>query len=175
LPKAAQKRVRKPAKPNRVGSVPSPISRGKKHSAALQRIAHLTVTVGKVLPRLLSREALLKIDYAIARFMDSKRAYRTEQNPEGTIFSIKRVDGGTLGSQVQLHLRFKGRDRIFGGTDTLDIDAYVRVEEWAKVEKALGVTSKDAQTRLAARVIRGGGHADEGSLTASADRGSSAR
>jgi hypothetical protein len=123
--------------------------RGKKRSSALQRIAHLTVTVGKVLPKIVSREAILRIDYAIARFMESGRGYRTEQKPKGTIFSIKRVDAGTLGSQVQLHLRFKGQDRIFGGTDTLDVDAYVPVDEWMKVDKALGFTAKDAQTRLA--------------------------
>jgi len=121
-----EKRVHRPTKSQSAKTGPS-------------RIRNLVVQVGKALPPKVGGEALLQIDYAIARFMGSKKAYKTEQNPSGVIFSMKRIRDERVGHQVHLHLRFSGRDRVYAGEDVLDIDVYVPVEEWAKAEKVLGV------------------------------------
>jgi hypothetical protein len=125
-----------------------PEKKKKKREREIVALRHMTVRVGKVLPRPTSREAMLKIAYAIARFMDSKRAYKTEQNPNDVLFTIKRVTTPGLGEQIQLHLRFKGFDRLYGGSDTLDVDLYVPAGEWMKVHPALWPTTKSGQQAM---------------------------
>lgn len=86
----------------------------------------------KILPDKLGGEVFLQNVYAICRFMESKKAYKTKQNQPMILTLKPTITSRELGPQIQLHLRFHGRDEWFKEEDTIDVDAYVPVEEWRR-------------------------------------------
>lgn len=81
----------------------------------------------KNLPVKTTKEIRLDVDYVICRFMKNKKAYKTTQNPK-LWFTIKGVQEVNLPPQVQLHLRFSGRDEWNEEDDVVDLDLYVNRE-----------------------------------------------
>lgn len=90
----------------------------------------------KQLPPMTAKEVWLSPDYIIARFMNTKTAYKTAQHPKGVILTIKPIQEQGLPEQIQVHLRFKGRDHWNGDKEQeIDIDIYIDKVEWLKVLK----------------------------------------
>ena len=92
----------------------------------------------KKLSPVVSKEVWLNPNYAIARFMGSKRAYKTKQDQK-MICTVKIVNEKNLPLEAHVHLRFEGTDTWFNEKDTLDLDLYVPLSEWSKL-KDLTVT-----------------------------------
>lgn len=82
----------------------------------------------KVLPKTISTEHWLKPSYAIARFMKSKKAFKTEQE-QSMIFTMKVIREKNLPDQLQIHARFDCKDYYTGEKENLDIDVYIPFEE----------------------------------------------
>jgi len=87
----------------------------------------------KILPKRTSDEIFLDIDYVICRFMNSKIAYKTNQNQRGTLFTIKKVQEKGIHPQYHFHMRFDGKDKIFDKEDTIDLDFYITEQQFAKL------------------------------------------
>ncbi|MBK5093192.1 MAG: hypothetical protein JJE48_06725 [Actinobacteria bacterium] len=77
-------------------------------------------------------EVWIKPDYAIARFMGSKVAFKTVGD-SGMICTAKPIQERNREPQVQLHVRFIGTDVWKGVKDTVDIDVYIPLDEWDKL------------------------------------------
>jgi len=67
--------------------------------------------------------------YAIARFMLSKAAFKTAER-QPMIFTLKPIKEKFVEPEVQLHLRFEGKDLWNKLADTLDIDVYIPLSEF---------------------------------------------
>jgi len=91
----------------------------------------------KQLPQRIGYEVWLRPRYAIARFMNCKIAFRTEDN-QPMILTVKPISEKNVGDQIQLHLRFKGKDYWNNISDVLDVDVYIPIEEWKKVVRLMG-------------------------------------
>lgn len=92
----------------------------------------------KELPKKLSNEIFLKIDYLICRFMKNKHAYKINQN-QPTFFTVKKIQEKGLHPQYQFHIRFNGKDRWYNDEDIIDFDFYIDEKE---IEKILDVINK---------------------------------
>jgi hypothetical protein len=90
----------------------------------------------KRLPKKIGPEIWLNPDYAIARFTYHKTAFKTLQNQK-MILTFKLIQEKNLDPQVQVHLRFLGRDLWEGKEDILNIDFYIPLTEWKKLEDLL--------------------------------------
>lgn len=91
----------------------------------------------KKLPKRISEEKFFKLNYANARFMNSKEAYRTNYHEPGAFLTLKCVEGDDFNlnkkvNLVQLHLRTKAKDRINNKDEDLDIDIYFYEDEFNK-------------------------------------------
>lgn len=86
----------------------------------------------KELPLNVSEEVWLRPDYAIARFMGSKAAYKTGQG-QGMICTAKVIQESGHPLQVQFHFRFGGRDEWFEKDETVDVDVYMQLSEFLKM------------------------------------------
>ena len=92
----------------------------------------------KKLPRWISHEFSLDLNYCIARYMKSKVAHRIEYNQRlaGEYCTIKLVEGDALSRfnpLIHLHIRKNVQDRHTGDKDILDIDIYIPLEDfWPK-------------------------------------------
>lgn len=70
----------------------------------------------------ISDEVWVTTRYAIARFMSSKKAYKTNND---IVLTFKRIKEKNLPEQIQVHLRFNGTDTYDNSKDTLDVDFYI--------------------------------------------------
>lgn len=62
-------------------------------------------------------------NYLILRFKNAEKAYKIDQD-QPTIFTFKKiVEEGK--EQLQIHLRFEGKDHWHGLEDNIDLDIYV--------------------------------------------------
>lgn len=86
----------------------------------------------KKLPEKITEEKVVPLDYAIARFMRSKKAFKTGQGQEDAKCWFKVIKEKNVPSQVQLHFRFVGFDRWYGGQDDLDCDFYINIDEFCQ-------------------------------------------
>lgn len=77
-------------------------------------------------------EVRFNVDYIICRFMKSKKAYKTPQNPKDVWFTMKPVKEKNVPEEIQIHLRFNGRDYWYNEEDIIDIDVYVNKEEFLR-------------------------------------------
>ena len=87
----------------------------------------------KMLSPQISKEKWLNPNYAILRFMKSKKAYKTKEN-QNMICTFKIVKEPNLAFEVQVHLRFEGNDSWFNEKDTVDLDLYIPLLEWNKLK-----------------------------------------
>ena len=78
------------------------------------------------------REIWLKPSYAIARFKRHKAAFKTFENQK-MILTVKPIQEKNLDPEIQIHLRFVGRDLWDGKEGILDIDFYIPLTEWQKL------------------------------------------
>lgn len=101
----------------------------------------------KELPENKSEEIRLNVDYLICRFMKSKRAFKINQNQDGTWFTIKEVKEKGLYPQYQIHIRFDGKDEWFNENETIDLDVYIKKEELDKLKQLKGGQSKNAKEK----------------------------
>jgi hypothetical protein len=86
----------------------------------------------KKLSEKISKEVWFNPSYAIARFMESKKAFKTEQDqPMLATAKIIREEG--ILPQLQLHFRFKGKDKWNKLNETLDFDIYIPLKEVKKL------------------------------------------
>ena len=84
----------------------------------------------KRLSKVIGKEIILNPRYAIARFMSSKKAYKTKDF-QPMWFTIKPIVEKAVGEQIQVHIRFEGIDEWHNDEkETLDIDVYIPIEEW---------------------------------------------
>src|SRR3989304_2050205 len=83
----------------------------------------------KELSKKISNEIWLKPRYAIARFMKKKIAFKTNEF-QPMIFTLKIIKEKLIEEEIQLHLRFKGKDFWNNLDDDLDIDIYIPVKEF---------------------------------------------
>jgi len=88
----------------------------------------------KELSKKISNEIWLKPRYAIARFMKKKIAFKTNEF-QPMIFTLKIIKEKLIEEEIQLHLRFKGKDFWNNLDDDLDIDIYIPVKEFEKVKE----------------------------------------
>lgn len=130
-----------------------PVPGAKIGQARLRALRNMTVVVAKVLPEPISRSAELKIAYAMLRWKESKRAFKTEQNPPGEI-KIERIHVGELGDQIHIWVRFEGEDRWYGGEGAIDVDIYIPAAEWRKVQPALGTVKKSTRPPTQTQLIQ---------------------
>jgi len=86
----------------------------------------------KQLSQRIGYEVFLRPSYVIARFMKSKVAFKTSQD-QPMLCTIKPITEKGIGDQVQIHLRFEGKDLLNKLDDVLDVDVYIPIEEWKKV------------------------------------------
>jgi len=71
--------------------------------------------------------------YIIARFMKSKKAFKTRHfQPMLCFFGILKKDG-----QLHIHVRFNGKDEWNNEEETLDVDIYIPKAEHEKIRKLL--------------------------------------
>ncbi|WP_342812395.1 hypothetical protein [Candidatus Hadarchaeum sp.] len=84
------------------------------------------------LPKRVSPEVFIHPDYVILRTMNNDHALRSEQR-DG--FLSAKVIEQSGRRQLQLHLRFEGRDHAFGNTGTVDLDLYLPLEELPKLTR----------------------------------------
>ena len=87
----------------------------------------MTEAKKKPLPLVISEEVHLPVDYVILRGMQSRRAYRSVTREPGQDVWIKIVKDDELGYQLQIHVRFFGRDFWFGEAEDIDIDFYLPI------------------------------------------------
>jgi hypothetical protein len=86
----------------------------------------------KELSKRIGEELWLKPRYAILRFMKNKSAFKTEEFPS-MIFTLKPIKEINIEEEIQLHIRFDGKDLWNGLQDVIDVDVYIPVEEFLKV------------------------------------------
>jgi hypothetical protein len=102
----------------------------------------------KPLPKRLGEEKFLTLNYANARFMKNKDAYRTGysskgERTKGVYFTMKVVEGDEFKKNpekaelVQIHLRCPAKDRISGKEELLDVDMYCFFEEFKELTKQM--------------------------------------
>ncbi|CAK0774104.1 hypothetical protein CCP3SC15_4970002 [Gammaproteobacteria bacterium] len=97
----------------------------------------------KELPPVLGPEYILHVDYGIARFMESKNAWSTNQDDRRNLLSIKPILEKNLPPQLQVHIRMIASNKTglqgegLKTDETLDIDAYINLEDFAIVLKAI--------------------------------------
>jgi len=90
----------------------------------------------KPLPKKVSTEKFLGLNYANALFMNSREAYRTSYDPSNIFFTFKVVEGeeykcaGVKKRLIQIHLRTPVRDRINEKNENLDVDIYAYFDEF---------------------------------------------
>jgi hypothetical protein len=87
-------------------------------------------------------EIWMKPRYAIARFMNNKSAFKTTENQD-MIFTMKPIIEKNCPPEIQIHLRFDGKDFWNGQKDTLDIDVYIPTEEFLKIFSLIENNSSD--------------------------------
>ena len=88
----------------------------------------------KNLSKIIGKEVWLRPRYVIARFMNKKTAFKTTDF-QPVLLTIKPIIEENIGKQIQLHLRFKGKDYWNNLSDTLDIDVYIPFNEWKKIKE----------------------------------------
>jgi len=81
----------------------------------------------KELSRVTSKEIMINPRYAIARFMNSKVAFKNRDDDRKVLFSIKRVKEEGIPEEIQFHIRIEGRDEWSGKSDIVDVDFYVDI------------------------------------------------
>ena len=64
--------------------------------------------------------------------MNSKVAFKTSDF-QPMIFTIKPIFEEGVGEQIQIHLRFEGKDYWNDLSDVLDVDVYIPIEEWRRL------------------------------------------
>jgi hypothetical protein len=87
----------------------------------------------KVLSPRIGEEKSLKVRYAMCRFMESKKAFKIQQDQKGTWLTVKPIHEKNLSPEMQIHFRFTGTDQWFGGTETVDCDLYIDLNEFKKI------------------------------------------
>jgi hypothetical protein len=92
----------------------------------------------KELPKQLSKEVFINIDYLICRFMNSKIAYKINQNQKGTWFTCKKIKEEGLHPQYQFHIRFNGMDKWNNKEDIIDFDFYIDESNMDKIKQIKG-------------------------------------
>lgn len=75
-------------------------------------------------------EAILQIDYAMARFIKSEIGFKIKQRDPKVFFSAKKIPKK---SQVVLHLRMPVKDEWNDINEFLDIDIYFQQSELEKI------------------------------------------
>ncbi len=96
-------------------------------------------------PQTVPVEIFLNPSYVIARFMESKIAYKTVQNPK-MFFTLKRIKEKNIEEETQIHIRFNGTDTWNNNkTETLDIDIYISMTEMKKI---IPLLSENEQKKL---------------------------
>lgn len=75
-------------------------------------------------------ETVLKLNYAIARFVKSEIAFKTREEDPRAYLSFKLL---TDREEVALHLRIPTTDQWNGIQEFLDVDLYFPAEEIAKI------------------------------------------
>jgi len=105
----------------------------KKPNITPYNIRRENVNKMKTLPKIISKEIFLKIDYLMCRFMNNKHAYKINQKQSGTWFTIKKIKEEGLHEQYQIHIRFNGKDHWFKDEDTIDFDVYIPCDELKKI------------------------------------------
>ena len=94
---------------------------------------------------MISEEVRLPVDYVILRGMQSKRAYRSVTREPGQICWIKVVKDEELGYQLQVHVRFFGRDFWFGEAEDIDLDFYLPIPD---LSEELLIVLKDMEEAM---------------------------
>ena len=79
-------------------------------------------------------EALLRLNYAMARFVKSELGFKIQQDDPKVFFSAKHIPEE---KQITLHIRMPVKDEWNKITEFLDIDVYFPQEEIAKITKLL--------------------------------------
>jgi len=93
----------------------------------------------KELPIIIGKEYVFSIDYGIARFLESKNAWRTTKElAKNNLISFKPILEQNLAPQMQIHIRFYGSDTLGMNNDTLrdevlDIDVYIQLTEFMSI------------------------------------------
>ena len=94
----------------------------------------------KPLPKKLSKELFLKLNYASCRFMKSKRAYRTDYNPKNNWFTAKIEEGDEDDKKIKMlhiHLRTPATDKWFKEEEDLDVDLYIHEKDFKELKQIL--------------------------------------
>jgi len=79
-------------------------------------------------------EAILTLNYAIARFIKSELGFKIQQDDPKVFFSAKHIPEK---KQITIHIRMPVKDEWKKITEFLDIDIYFPQEELAKITKLL--------------------------------------
>ena len=79
----------------------------------------------KELSRVTSKEIMINPRYAIARFMNSKIAFKNKDDDKKVLFTIKKVKEEGIPEEIQFHIRIEGRDFWSNKPDIVDVDFYV--------------------------------------------------
>lgn len=100
----------------------------------------------KKLSESVSKEVWIKPSYAIARFMKSKKAFKTEQD-QPMICTGKFIKEVNVPIQLQLHLRFDCKDHYDGEKEVFDLDLYIPVDEVEGIVNLFNEFKRDKKQR----------------------------
>lgn len=82
-------------------------------------------------------EVILKLNYAMARFVKSEIGLKTEQKDPRVFFSAKLIQDR---DEIAIHLRMPLKDKWNNLLDFLDIDIYFPTGEIEKINRLLQIT-----------------------------------